>query len=292
MSLSNLVPIVDIDFTNPAQSNAVTGINWTQPGDVDLSTFYPGIPPLYFARTPNCKSTKVYIDKGVVLENESNSTANIETFSFALELPAGGHDKEIYILVEFDVAEVKLSNDPFLGAVSAVATESQMNTGVINYADKVSPATCQLRHDAGPPKETKFRLNAPQSTGGGVFTFTPFDFFRPVFDRPIAATTAQPAFANNSTMPLVLENTITASTSPTAKASVEVNLSQHDASALKYFVHAGGPNKFQSNTYKNSLGNLRFARVGLSITRPQGITVETNPGPIRARIRRLGIYYS
>ena len=73
---------------------------------------------------------------------------------------------------------------------------------------------------------------------------------------------------------------------------VDQLVTQHDASALKYFVHAGGPNKFQSNTYKNSLGNLRFAGVGLSITRPQGITVETNPGPIRARIRRLGIYYS
>jgi len=291
MPLSTIVPTVNIDFTNPAQSNAVTGIDWNQPGDVDLATFYPGIPPLYFARTQNLKSTKVYIDKGVVLESESNSTANIETFGFSLELPAGGHGHQIYILVQFDVAEVMLSNIPFLGAVSAVATESQMKTGIINYADKVSPGTCQLRHDAGPPKNTNFRLNAPQSTGGGLFTFTPFDFFGPVFHRPIPATTVQVAFADNSTLPLELENTVTASNSPATKADVEVNLSQHDASALKYFVHAGGDNRFKSNVYANSLSALGFAGVGLSITRPQGITDETNPGPVRVRIRRLAIYY-
>ena len=36
MPLSTIVPTVDIDLTNPAQSNAVAGINWTQPGDIDL----------------------------------------------------------------------------------------------------------------------------------------------------------------------------------------------------------------------------------------------------------------
>src|SRR5262249_36900125 len=125
MPLSAIVPTVDIDFTNPAQSNAVAGIDWTQPGDVDLSTFYPGIPPLYFASTQNCKSTKVYVDQGLVLESESNSTKQLETFALGFELPAGSHDHQIYILVQFDVAEVLYSNQPhrpFVGAVGAFAT--------------------------------------------------------------------------------------------------------------------------------------------------------------------------
>ena len=294
MPLSTIVPTVDIDLTNPAQSNAVAGINWTQPGDIDLSTFYPGIPPIYFARTPNCKSTKVYIDQGVVLESESNSTQKIETFAFALELPPGGHNQKIYILVQFDVAEVLLSNMPFLGAVAAVANETPMKTGMMGYDDLLQAATCQMRHDAGPPKDTKFRLNAPQSTGGQKFQFTPFDFFRPVFHRPIPATTDQLAFADNSILPLELECTITASPDPATKADVEVNLSQHDAAALKYFVHGGGDNKFKSNVYTNSLAALGFAGVGLSVTRPQGLdpNAVTNPGPIRVRIRRLAIYYA
>jgi len=292
MPLSTIVPIIDIDFTNPAQSNAVAGIDWNQPGDVDLATFYPGIAPIYFARTPNCKSTKVYIDKGVVLESESNATDKIETFGFALELPPGGHDQQIYVLVQFDVAEAILSNIPFLGAVASVANESPMKTGQMGYDDRLQAATCQLRHDAGPPKDTKFRLNAPQSTGGQKFQYTPFDFFRPVFHRPIPATTDQVAFADNSTLPLELECTITASQDPATKADVETNLSQHDAAALKYFVHSGGDNKFKSNTYANSLSSLAFAGVGLSITRPQGITTPTNAGPVRVRIRRLGVYYA
>jgi len=57
-------------------------------------------------------------------------------------------------------------------------------------------------------------------------------------------------------------------------------------------VHSGGDNKFKSNTYANSLSGLAFAGVGLSITRPQGITTPTNPGPVRVRIRRLGVYYA
>lgn len=293
MPLSNIVPIVDLDFSNPAQSNAVTGINFTPPTNVDLSTFYPGMPPLYFARTGNLKSTKVYIDKGVVLESESNSTQQIETFAFALELPAGGHSNDIYILVQFDVGEVILSNMPFLGAVAAVATETPMKTGDMDMNDRLQAATCQMRHDAGPPKDTKFRLNAPQSTGGQVFQYTPFDFFRPVFHRPIPATTEQVAFADNSIMPLELELTMSASPDPATKADVEVNLSQHDAAALKYFVHPGG-NKFKSNVYKNSLAAIGFAGASLSITRPQGLDPAdvTNPGPARVRIRRLAIYYA
>lgn len=290
MAFSTLPLIVDIDFTNPAQSNAVTGIDFTPPANVDLSTYYPAIPPLYFARTGNLKSTKVYIDKGLVLESESNSTASIETFAFAVELPAGGHSNHIYVLVQWDVGEVILSNIPFLGAVAAFATESPMKTGNMSINDGLQAATCQMRHDAGPPKDTKFRLNAPQSTGGQVFQYTPFDFFRPVFHRPIPATTDQVAFADNSTMPLELELTLGASNTPAAKADVEVNLSQHDAAALKYFVHPGG-NKFKSNVYKNSLAPLGFAGASLSITRPQQITDETNPGPARVRIRRLAVYY-
>lgn len=290
MPISSIVPAVDIDFTNPAKSDADPGIIWTKPGDIDLATYYPGAPPLYFARTPNCKSTRVCIDKGLVLEIESNSTANIETFGLFLELPAPGHDRQIYVLVEFDVAEVNKSNDPFLGAVSAVATESQAKTGNISYIDRLSPVTCQMRHDAGPPQDPKFRLNAPNSSGGGAFTFTSFDFFRPVFHRPIPATTPQLAFADNSTFPLVLENTITASASPAVHAGIDANLSQHDAAALKLFVRTGGSNHFNSTIYTNSLAALAFAGVGLSVTKPQGAADPTNPGPIRARVTRLAFF--
>jgi hypothetical protein len=114
-----------------------------------------------------------------------------------------------------------------------------------------------------------------------------------VFHRPIPATTDQVAFADNSTLPLELECTIRASQDAATKADVETNLSQHDAAALKYFVYSGG-NKFKSNVYTNSLAALGFAGVGMSITRPQALdpNSETNPGPIRVRIRRLAIYYA
>lgn len=289
MPVSSIVPTVDIDLTNPVRSEP-NGIPWTKPADLDLATYYPAAPPLYFARTPNCKSTNVCIDNGIVLEIESNSTAKIETFGFFLELPAGGHGKQIYIRVEFDVAEVNKSNDPFLGAVVAGAIEAQIKIGNIGYADQPTPSTCQLRHLAAPPKDTNFRLNAPNSTGGGKFAFTPFDFYRPVFHRPIPAATAQLAFANNSTFPLVLEHTITASANPAVKAGVDVNLSQNDAAALKLFVGPGGSNHFESTLYSNSLDAVAFAGTWVSVTMPPGAAPPTNPGPLRARITRLAIY--
>jgi hypothetical protein len=293
--LSNIVPMVDIDFTHPAQSN-VNGTSWSNPGDVDLAAYYPSIPPLYFAATAGCTNMRVCIDNGLVLESESLSTKeHVETFAVALELPAGAHDKQIYVVVEFDVAEVLLSNEPFLGAVVAVANEFKMKTGKIGYDDKLSATTCQMLHNAGPPKNTAFRMNAPQSTGGQKFQYTPFDFFRPVFQRPIPPTTDQVAFANHSTRPLVLEHTINASSTPGGKAPIEVNLSQNDNAALKHFVlPGGGSNTFVSNIFKNSLSSLGFAGVALSITRPQGLddNAPTNPGPARVRIKRLAIAYS
>jgi hypothetical protein len=65
MPLSNIVPIIDLDFTNPAQSDAVTGIEWKQPGDIWLATYYPTQPEvagLYFAKRQTaelkCTSTR------------------------------------------------------------------------------------------------------------------------------------------------------------------------------------------------------------------------------------------
>jgi hypothetical protein len=306
VALSSLDPIVDFDFSNPAQSNAVTGMEWNQLGDVHLATYYPTMPDvltLFFAKTPNC-SAKVYVDQGVVLELTSHSTANIETFSMAVELPGGGHDKQIYVLVEFDVADVRWASffnpfKPFLGAIAAVATESKMLSGKINNdinnGDKFSASTCQLRHDSGWVAGNHFRLNAPGSTGRQKFEYTPFDFHERHFERALPAVMPRIAFANRSTFPLVLEHTITASTQPDVMAVVESNLSQSDASALKYFVSPEGSNQFGSETYTDSLKNLRFAGVGLSITRTQEAEAamqETSHGPIRVRIRRMGVYYS
>jgi hypothetical protein len=245
----------------------------------------------------------VYIDQGIVLELTSNSTVNVETFSMALGLPNGQHDNEIYVLVEFDVAEAKWASflnpfKPFLGAIAAVATESKMFTGKINNdpdnGDNISASTCQLRHDSALFGGSKFRLNIPGSTPKQPFVYTPFDFYRPYFARPFPPTIARVAFANRSTYPLVLEHTITASSQPDVMAAVVPNLSQNDLSARKYFVSSKG-DQFESGTYTDSLQNLGFAGVGLSIKRTEEAEAagkETNRGPVRVRIRRLAIYYA